>query len=274
MIETREYPVPLTDAELLTAADIVGIISAKIREREDAFAAARKEYQENIKKLKLCMAEQMEKLTTKREVREATLRIEFNKPEEGKKQIFDFTTGELYETADMTDDDWNNLFITAQEPPAVVLKAVERQPVPDPEEQDRRAGIPAFKGDTMSAALTENETGKPAEVCSVCKECHCVLHINYDKPICGVCLDRKNLKNLKEIDALKIKNRDYPTRNRFRAMFGYGCTPQKRDTTCIRFMLPSGSWGNPVYLAGDYEFAGSQAHSFVEDLKGKGWREE
>ena len=40
MIETREYPVPLTDEELKTAADFVGLIHKSIQDREAAASLA------------------------------------------------------------------------------------------------------------------------------------------------------------------------------------------------------------------------------------------
>ena len=260
MVETREYPVPLTDAELLTAADIVGMISAKIREREEAFAATKKEYQENIKGLKRCMAEQMEKLTTKREVREATLRIEFNSPEEGKKQIFDFTTGELYETCDMTDDDWENIFITAQEPPAVVLKAAERQPVPDQSELSDQS-------EELEESELSGESEKTLDKCSVCGSRANIYHVNYGKKICRKCmLEMPQEKRVKE-----MLDSGHPFL--FRACAGYGNIDENNDTTNFRFIDKSPeaqpkepwktrSWGMGIWRPGDYRKEGSEAYDF------------
>lgn len=267
MIEEMEYAVPLTKDELLLSAEIAGKLSLKIQEKEFEFAKIKNEFKQSILDLRTALKEQMSKLESGRETRTEQLRIEYNSPAEGKKQIFSLS-GELYDTVDMTEDDFN-LFSSIQEdqtkPAAVVL------PVADPEVVRRRSGQPVFIGNTLSAALDEEET--TAEVCSVCKECHSVLHINHDKPVCGICRDRMNLKNLEKMDELF---RHWAEKNRqpeFRAQFGYGCSPKKSDTTCVRFMLPSGSWGAPVYLAGDFEYSGSQAQKFLETLFSEGWHQ-
>lgn len=262
MTETREYPVPLTREELLTAAEIAAMLSREIEDKKAVFMAQRSEFRDCIKNLTDELKFQLNKLNLKREVREVTLEIEFNTPEEGKKTIREAETYRLLDVVDMTDDDRENLF--AQ--PAVVL------PVADADLLRRRAGTPLWQGNTLNAAIEDGESS--AEVCSICNECHSVLHINNDKPVCGICRDKKNKKNFDAIMRLKnywsSRGSNSP---KFRPGFGHGCTPKNRDTTCFRFMLPSGSWGNPVYLAGDYEYKGSQAHAYYQALIEEGWAE-
>ena len=273
MIETKEYLVPLTDAELLTAADIVGMISAKIREKEDAFAAARKEYQENIKNLKRCMAEQMKKLTTKREVREATLRIEFNRPEEGKKQIFDFTTGELYETADMTDDDWQNIFVASeiknQSEPSDQSKESEpsdQSKESEPSDQSKESE-PSDQLEELEESELSGESEKTLDKCSVCGSCANIYHVNYGKTICRKCMfEMPQEKRVKE-----MLDSGHPFL--FRATAGYGNMAQNNDTTNFRFIDKSPeaqpkepwktrSWGMGIWRPGDYRKEGSEAYNF------------
>ena len=100
MIETREYPVPLTEEELKTAADYVGMIHKSIQEKDAAFEEIRQEYKHSIKELRSGLAAQLEKLSTRREVREVELEILYNSPEKGMKQIFLNSTGTLIDTVD------------------------------------------------------------------------------------------------------------------------------------------------------------------------------
>ena len=115
MIETREYPVPLTDEELKTTADYVGLIHKSIQDRENAFAEVRQEYKAAIKELRSGLAMQLEKLSSRREVREVELEIVFNSPEKGMKQIYLNSTGQLIDTLEMTDEDEQDLFAGTEE---------------------------------------------------------------------------------------------------------------------------------------------------------------
>ena len=115
MIETREYPVPLTDEELKTTADFVGLIHKSIQDRENAFAEVRQEYKAAIKELRSGLAMQLEKLSTRREIREVELEIVFNSPEKGMKQIYLNSTGQLIDTLEMTEDDEQDLFAGTEE---------------------------------------------------------------------------------------------------------------------------------------------------------------
>jgi hypothetical protein len=147
--------------------------------------------------------------------------------------------------------------------------AVDLQPA-DPDKIRRRAGTPK----PMGAALGE-ETGDEPEICSSCKESHFVLHVDREKPLCDECRGKKNADNLKKINDLKKHWQGRgSTPPKFRASFGYGCTEKNADTTCFRFMLPSGSWGMPVYMAGDHTFYPSEANSFYDELTIDGWIEE
>ena len=113
MIETREYPVPLTEAEIRTAGEIAGEILSTIQKREEIFAAAKDEYKRNIKELRSALAAQLEKIRTKREVREVELEIFFNSPEKGMKEIY--LSGNLIDTVQMTEDDEQDLFAGTEE---------------------------------------------------------------------------------------------------------------------------------------------------------------
>lgn len=133
MIETREYPVPLTDEELKTAADFVGLIHKSIQDRENAFAEVRQEYKAAIKELRSGLAMQLEKLSTRREVREVELEIVFNSPEKGMKQIYLNSTGQLIDTLEMTEDDEQDLFAGTE----------ETEPEPEPEQICDKCGAVA-----------------------------------------------------------------------------------------------------------------------------------
>lgn len=275
MIEKMFFPVPLTDKELLTAAHYSGMISKTIAEKEAEFAEIKAKHRESLRELKEALALQMDLLANKKEPREVEVEILFNTPAEGKKTFRDPVTQEVWEIADMTEDDNEDLFVNAEisdteedekeEPPASNLPE-------DDAVAKRRAGIPMFTGNTMGAALGE-EDGNPSEVCSVCHECHSVLHMAGDKPICGICRDKKNTDNLEKLDELASYWQSKNKRPSFRVQFGFGCIPVKRDTSCFRFMFESGSWGNPVYLAGDYTYERSQAFAFYKELVTHGWAE-
>ena len=155
----------------------------------------------------------------------------------------------------------------AEDLPPPVKSAKEQ----DPEKHRMRSGIPAFTGKTLSDALGED--GDPRETCSVCGACHSVLHINNDKPICELCRSTRNEKNIALLDELEKYFQDRKIQPKFRAQFGYGCTPDHRDTTCFRLMLQSGSWGAPIYMAGDYAYTFSQAWSFYEELTRRKWED-
>ncbi|MBQ7396081.1 MAG: hypothetical protein IJW08_06050 [Lentisphaeria bacterium] len=259
MQEERNYMVPLSRDELLTAAEIAAMLTNAIEEKKAVFIAQRNEFRESIKSLNEELRNQLDKLSSKRELRLVTLDIEYNTPEEGKKTIMDAKTGVVYDIVAMTDEDKENLFA---------------QPLQNESDDSvrRRRGIPEWQGNPMSAICMEKADAP--EVCAVCKECHSVLHIDREKPICGNCRERKNKPNLEAIERLKnYWNSRGSTAPKFRAAFGHGCSSPKRDTTCFRFMLPSGSWGNPVYLAGDYTYTGSQAESYYRELKKEGWAE-
>lgn len=271
MIEKMFFPVPLTDRELLTAANYSGMLSKTIAEKEAEFAEIKAKHRESLRELKEALALQMDLLGNRKETREVDVEILFNTPAEGKKTFRDPVTHEVWEVADMTEDDHEDLFVNTELNPTEEDEK-EDAPVSTLPEDDaatkRRKGIPSFTGNTMAAALSEEESGKPTEVCSVCKECHYVLHIMGDKPICGICRDKKNLNNLKYIDEIRAYWENKGQKPAFRAICG-----NNWDTTCFKFMLGSGSWGNPVYLAGDYTYEGSQAFSFYNNLLKNGWAE-
>ena len=269
------FPVPLTDKELLNAANYSAMITQRIREKEDELSGIKTAYRESIQELKNSLSLQMDLLINKKESREVEVEILFNTPEEGKKTFRDPVTQEVWEIADMTEDDKEDLFVNAEV--SSRQDDEDDEPIPYPSNEDeetkqRRAGIPKFTGNTMAAALEEEE-GTPSEVCSVCHECHSVLHMSSDKPICGVCRDKKNSENILKIDELAKYWQSQKKQPAFRVFFGFGCTHKKRDTSCFRFMLESGSWGNPVYLAGDYTYTNSQSFNFYKELTKMGWKE-
>ena len=283
MIETREYPVPLTEEELKTAADYVGLIHKSIQEKEAAFEEIRQEYKHSIKELRSGLAAQLEKLSTRREVREVELEILYNSPEKGMKQIFLNATGALIDTVEMTADDEQDLFADAEsrsEEESTESGEEEESDgaeLSDSEMRDadllrRRKGEPAAPGRSLASCWLDEPEG---EVCAVCHEAHYVLHINNEKPVCHICREQLNNKKMPEVAVLekhwKGRGSNPPL---FRADFGYGCSHLRSDTTCFRFMLKSGSWGNHVYMAGDFTFEGSEAFVFYNNLLQRGWAED
>ena len=280
MIETREYPVPLTEEELKTAADYVGMIHKSIQEKDAAFEEIRQEYKHSIKELRSGLAAQLEKLSTRREVREVELEILYNSPEKGMKQIFLNSTGTLIDTVEMTADDEQDLFADAEsrnEEESTESGEEEESNLSDSEMRDadllrRRKGEPAAPGRSLASCWLDEPEG---EVCAVCHEAHYVLHINNEKPVCDICRERMIDKKMPEVAILekhwKGMGSNPPL---FRAAFGYGCSHLRSDTTCFRFMLKSGSWGNHIYAAGDYTFEGSPAFNYYNTLVQRGWAED
>ena len=110
MITEQEYPVPLTQKELLIAADFAGLISAKIAEKEHEFAVVKRAFKDSIKELQEGLNLQLKKLQDKTEVRIVKLEITYNDPSPGKKKICNYNTGEVYTISDMTDEEKSELF--------------------------------------------------------------------------------------------------------------------------------------------------------------------
>ena len=110
MITEQEYPVPLTDKELLLSAEFTGMISAKIKEKEMEFSKIKIAYRDSIKELTEALNLHLKKLETKTETRLVKLEITYNDPEQGKKKICNARTGELYEITDMTEEEKSELF--------------------------------------------------------------------------------------------------------------------------------------------------------------------
>jgi hypothetical protein len=280
MIETREYPVPLTEEELKMVAADVGRVHREIQREEAAFEELRQEYKASIKGLRSGLVVLLEKLSSRREVREVELEILYNSPEKGMKQIFLNSTGALIDTVEMTADDEQDLFADAEsrsEEESTESGEEEESNLSDSEMRDadllrRRKGEPAAPGRSLASCWLDEPEG---EVCAVCHEAHYVLHINNEKPVCHICREHLNNKKIPEIDVLekhwKGRGSNPPL---FRAEFGNGCSHLRSDTTCFRFMLKSGSWGNHAYMAGDFTFEGSEAFVFYNNLLQRGWAED
>ena len=113
MIEKMFFPVPLTDRELLTAANYSGMLSKTIAEKEAEFAEIKAKHRESLRELKEALALQMDLLANKKEPREVEVEILFNTPAEGKKTFRDPVTQEIWDIADMTEDDNEDLFVNA-----------------------------------------------------------------------------------------------------------------------------------------------------------------
>lgn len=69
---------------------------------------------EKIKDLEMKMREKLCTLTVGEEERPANLRVEFDRPQAGQKEIYDNDTGVLLAVRDMTDDDRQDLFVNAE----------------------------------------------------------------------------------------------------------------------------------------------------------------
>lgn len=250
MIETREYPVPLTDEELKTAADFVGLIHKSIQDREAAFEEIRQEYKHSIKELRSGLAVQLEKLSTRREVREVELEILYNSPEKGMKQIFLNSTGTLIDTVEMTADDEQDLFADAESRE----ESDGSDGSDESEEEDRENPAPEGVGETGGA------------VCHKCRNFErIVVHIGHD-PICLPCLEKRNRKYIAKLDELEAHWKEQDRCLEFRAI-----TSESWDTTCFSFMMPSGAWGNPIYCIGDHRKESSEAAIFKQTLVFRGF---
>ncbi|MBR2510417.1 MAG: hypothetical protein IKB71_11835 [Lentisphaeria bacterium] len=260
MFEEMEYAVPLTEKELLLAAEIAGMISKQITEKELELDKIKRNFRDSIADLRNALRLQLQKMETKTETRFVKLEIKYNQPAEGKKQIFS-ESGELYEACDMTDDDWDDLFLIAQEPPAVVLKAAERQPVPDQSELSDQSE------ESELSDQSEEESEKTLDECSVCGSRANIYHVNYGKEICRKCMfEMPQEKRVKEM-------LDSGHQFLFRACAGYGNIEKNNDTTNFRFIDKSPeaqpkepwrtrSWGMGIWRPGDYRKKGSEAYDF------------
>lgn len=251
MIETREYPVPLTEEELRLAGEIVGELHAAIQKREEVFAAAREEYRHNIKELRSGLAVQLEKLSTRREVREVELEIKFNSPEKGMKQIFLNSTGTLIDTVEMTADDEQDLFADAEsrsEEESAESGEEEESDLSDganlSDDDKRRRGVPFQSG-----------------ICHKCKNYESFVFHLYGEPICLPCLEKRNKPYLDKLADLEQHCLKQDRKLEFRVV----CY-RNWDTTAFTFMLPSGAWGNPIAMPGDFECESSQAALFLTSL--------
>lgn len=92
-----------------------------------------------------------------------------------------------------------------------------------------------------------------------------ILHVFGNKPVCRICLAKKNEKYFNQV--LSWDNKGHQVL--FRSSYGFGCTDKKCDTTCFRFMGSGHSWGCPVYKEGDYETPGTEAADFYAELNNK-----
>ena len=92
-----------------------------------------------------------------------------------------------------------------------------------------------------------------------------ILHVSNNKAVCRICLAQKNEKYFNQVQEWHNKGHQVL----FRPSFGFGCTDNKADTTCFRFMGAGHSWGCPVYKEGNYETEGTEAAEFYAELSNK-----
>ena len=125
--------------------------------------------------------------------------------------------------------------------------------------------------DPYPGQQTEDSSCEQSE--SICTYCGAIntntgnkiLHVSGNKPVCHTCLAQKNEKYFNQV--LEWHNKGHQVL--FRPSFGFGCTDNKADTTCFRFMGAGHSWGCPVYKEGDYETPGTEAAKFCAELSNK-----
>ena len=92
-----------------------------------------------------------------------------------------------------------------------------------------------------------------------------ILHVSNNKAVCRICLAQKNEKYFNQVQEWHNKGHQVL----FRPSFGFGCTDNKADTTCFRFMGAGHSWGCPVYKEGNYETEGTEAAAFYANLQNR-----
>lgn len=92
-----------------------------------------------------------------------------------------------------------------------------------------------------------------------------IFHVSGNKAVCRLCLAQKNEKYFNQV--LEWHNKGHQVL--FRPAYGFGCTDEKCDTTCFRFMGNGHSWGRPVYKEGNYETPGTEAAEFYAELSNK-----
>ena len=125
--------------------------------------------------------------------------------------------------------------------------------------------------DPYPGQQTEDSSCEQSE--SICTYCGAIntnsenkiLHVSGNKPVCRICLAKKNEKYFNQV--LSWDNKGHQVL--FRPAFGFGCTEKAYDTTCFRFMGSGHSWGRPVYKEGDYETPGTEAAEFYAELSNK-----
>lgn len=244
MIVEMDYPVPLSDNELLLAADLAGRISKQIAEKELEFDKIKRNFRDSIADLREALRLQLQKMETKTDTRFVKLEIKYNQPTEGKKQIYS-ASGELYETTDMTEDDWENIFVDSE----IKDQSEESELSELSEEEKRKKGIPFQSG-----------------ICHKCRTYATHVFHYYEKPICADCLEKHNKKYLKNLDDLSEYWKQFERKPQFRASFYYTW-----DLTVFTFMLQSGSWGNPIAHPGDFNFESSAASLFLQNLIFRGF---
>ena len=113
VIENTTWKFRLTPEE---KEKLVTEIAAQMREAE-LIREELKDYvageKEKIKRLEKEMRDKLDTLTAGEEERPANLRIEFDRPQAGQKEIYDNDTGALLAVRDMTEDDRQDLFVHA-----------------------------------------------------------------------------------------------------------------------------------------------------------------
>lgn len=256
--ETRHLMCRLTEDELETESKTLTILLTEKAHLEIEKSSSNKRFSDLIKAKDVQIEKQIPIVRDREIEREVNVQIEFNVPDPGKKRITRLDTMEIIDECQMTDSECQDLFINQSEPPQ------DLPALPAPAEVIDAEEVQSDPSDETSGDASEG----------TCSQCgitgKCIFHVDREKPLCGVCLDKKNRKNIDKLE------REIAAKHRIlmRPSFGYGCRKDFANTTVFRFMFcdedrsdgKCSSWGTPIYLRGNYQTTGSQAEIYYRSL--------
>ena len=166
MIYQTIYEVPLTDAELLKLSDEIAALCRTISDKKESVKTECALLRKEIKELQGKLDEKLDTLRCRREPRNVKLRVTYDRPEPGRKEIRNADTGELYDTVDMTDDEKNDLLVRSEigaessDPSAPEAETPAAPPAEDPADPGIEAPEDAStdeSGDMPVIDISDNE---------------------------------------------------------------------------------------------------------------------
>lgn len=236
--------------------------SREVSSHKEAIKAAKEFYAEKIGEISGLINELLPAVSTGKEKREVYCMVKHNTPEAGFKMVQRQDTLEEWQE-DMTSEEIDNLLLFAPSPAKEEEEGQGSDPDPEEDSEDSSESCGNYDEEELREEEIEEESEK---ICSVCGAINTlngnkIFHIFGDKPVCRYCLEAKKEKGLKNLAGWSLKSLIF-----VRPSFGYGCTEEKSDTTCFRFETKGHSWGNPIYIPGNYKDGGTEAAMFYAEL--------